>query len=109
MARLSIPPRTHIFVCRHERAAKHPRGSCGEFGSLDVLLEFVRETSRRRIQDRVLVTSCGCFGPCDAGPNVIMYPEGTLYSGVHPEDVSELIERHVLGGQVVERLAAQGW
>jgi (2Fe-2S) ferredoxin len=73
------------------------------------MLEFARETGHRRIHDRVMVTSCGCFGPCESGPNVIMYPDGTLYTGVHPEDVSELIECHVLGGKIVERLVAPGW
>jgi hypothetical protein len=36
---------------------------------------------------------------------MVVYPEGTWYSGVSVDDVSELIEQHLLGGKVVERLA----
>ena len=43
-------------------------------------------------------------GPCDTGPNVLVYPEGVLYGGVTKDDVAEIIDKHLLGGEVVERL-----
>ena len=49
-------------------------------------------------------TQCICFGLCSAGPNVIIYPQGVVYSGVQPRDVAEIVREHVKGGKVVERL-----
>lgn len=52
----------------------------------------------------VAVTPCGCLGPCFDGPNLVVYPDGVWYAGVTPADVAELVERHLVAGEVVERL-----
>ena len=44
-----------------------------------------------------------CFGACQEGPNLVLYPEGTWYMGVAQEDAAEIAE-HILGGPRVERL-----
>jgi (2Fe-2S) ferredoxin len=44
-----------------------------------------------------------CFGACQDGPNVVLFPEGTWYAGVQQSD-AEAIARHILGGERVERL-----
>ena len=46
----------------------------------------------------------GCFGLCEAGPVVIVYPEGTFYSRVKVEDVDEIVSEHLLKGRMVEHL-----
>jgi (2Fe-2S) ferredoxin len=45
-----------------------------------------------------------CFGACEMGPNIVLYPEGTWYTEVKPEDV-EGIAGHILGGEQVTHLA----
>ena len=44
-----------------------------------------------------------CFGACQDGPNVVLYPERTFYAGVAVSDVEE-IAQHVEGGPRVSRL-----
>ncbi|MEA2639381.1 MAG: NADH-quinone oxidoreductase subunit [Chloroflexota bacterium] len=44
-----------------------------------------------------------CFGGCEDGPNLVLYPEGTWYAGVKEEDLDDIVG-HVLGGPKVERL-----
>lgn len=51
-------------------------------------------------------TNTGCLEPCNLGPSVQGYPEGTLYSGVKASDVTAPINEHLLGDQPVERLPA---
>ena len=51
----------------------------------------------------VEVKSYLCFGACQDGPNIVLYPEGTWYMGVKPDDIPE-IEQHILGGPPVTRL-----
>jgi (2Fe-2S) ferredoxin len=35
---------------------------------------------------------------------VLVYPEGVMYGGVSKEDVTAIIEEHLLGDKPVERL-----
>ncbi len=46
----------------------------------------------------------GCFGLCALGPVVIIYPEGSFYSRVNPDDVKEIVDEHLLKGRIVKRL-----
>ena len=94
------------FVCSQQRPPGHPRGSCAANGAAPLLQAFWGELQRRQAYEQVAVTYSGCLGPCDGGPNVLVYPEGVLYQGVKVEDVGELFDRHLLGGEVVDRLVA---
>ena len=44
-----------------------------------------------------------CFGGCQAGPNIVLYPQKVWYCGVKPRDVDD-IAAHAKGGPAVERL-----
>lgn len=99
-------PTRHVFVCSQQRPPGHPRGCCAAKGATQVLQALWAEQQKRQAYDQVAVTYSGCLGPCDSGPNVLVYPEGTLYQGVTVGDVPELFEKHLLGGEVVERLQA---
>ncbi|MCX6363070.1 MAG: SLBB domain-containing protein [Actinobacteria bacterium] len=46
----------------------------------------------------------GCQGFCQGGPLLLLVPEGIVYEHVRIEDVSEIVEKTVLGGEIVERL-----
>ena len=99
-------PEKHVFICAQSRPAGHPRGSCGERGCSDVLEEFLIQLQDRNCFEKVAVTNTGCLGPCGMGPNVIVYPEGTFYTAVSKDDVSEIFEKHLLGDAPVDRLTA---
>jgi (2Fe-2S) ferredoxin len=99
-------PVCHVFVCTQQRPQGHPRGACQQKGAAELLQALWAELQRRAAYERVAITYSGCLGPCDAGANVLVYPEGVLYSGVKKEDVAEIFDRHLEGGQPVERLLA---
>ena len=52
----------------------------------------------------VKVIQTGCFGLCAKGPIVVIRPEDTFYANVKPEDAEEIINTHIVNGQLVERL-----
>ncbi len=99
-------PARHVFVCNQQRPPGHPRGSCAAAGAGALLQAFWAEAQKRAAHDQVAITYSGCLGPCEGGPNVVVYPEGVLYRGVGPADVAEIFDEHLEAGRPVERLRA---
>ena len=54
--------------------------------------------------DEIHLKKSGCHGFCEIGPLVAIEPLGVLYTHVHVEDCDEIIEKTVLGDEVIERL-----
>jgi (2Fe-2S) ferredoxin len=52
----------------------------------------------------VRVNKAGCLDRCAGGPVAVVYPEGTWYTYVDKDDIDEIVESHLVNGQVVERL-----
>ncbi len=66
--------------------------------------EFGQQFEQKGLWGKYLLTSTGCIGACDAGPVVLVYPEGVMYGSVTPADVTAIIDEHLLGNTPVERL-----
>jgi (2Fe-2S) ferredoxin len=98
-----LPFRHHVFICTNRKPDDD--GCCAARGSEEVLQTFRAEIARRKLQGEIHVTPCGSLGTCGHGPNLVVHPDGTWYSGVTLNDIPEIIEQHLLGGKVVERLA----
>lgn len=94
----------HIFICTNRRKDDDPKGSCAQKGSEDIRDIFKKELHARGLKTRVRANKSGCLDLCEHGPNVVIYPEGVWYSHVTKDDVIEIIEKHIIGGEVVERL-----
>jgi NADP-reducing hydrogenase subunit HndC len=77
---------------------------CTSNKSHDVLKCFEQELCKNNLQDEVKLVTTGCFGLCAVGPVVIVYPEGTFYNHVKPEDAAEIVSEHLLKGRIVQRL-----
>jgi (2Fe-2S) ferredoxin len=94
----------HIFVCMNQRSADDPRGSCSKLGSEALHAHFKSEAKRVNLKDVVRANKAGCLDHCAQGPSVVIYPEGVWYSVKTESDVTEIMERHVVNGEVVTRL-----
>ncbi len=77
---------------------------CTSSGSNDICAALKSELASKGLEKEVEVVKTGCFGLCELGPVIIVYPEGAFYSQVKVEDVSELVEEHLLKGRIVKRL-----
>ena len=55
----------------------------------------------------LMIKKTGCHGFCEQGPLVVMHPQGTFYTQVKPRHVAEIVEKTVLGGEVVEKYLYQ--
>ena len=77
---------------------------CLSSNSAEIMEEFKKLVEEKGLSDKVTVNQVGCFGFCSQGPFVKIYPQGTLYRLVKMEDVEEIVERDIVGGEVVDRL-----
>ena len=87
-----------VYVCGGPR--------CSDKNSAAVRIALRRAIESADLGESVtLVKKVGaCLGLCRHGPNLMIYPEGTWYCQVGPEDVEEIISTHFINGQTVERL-----
>ena len=77
---------------------------CQAHGAERVAMAFKDELRRRRLSPRITLKTTGCHGFCECGPLVVLHPERILYVRVSPDDVPEIVEKSLLGEEVVERL-----
>jgi (2Fe-2S) ferredoxin len=93
----------HVFCCGNERPAGHPRGCCKEKGGVDLRNYLKSRVSELKI-DGTRVNMAGCLDRCELGAVMVVYPEGVWYTYATREDVDEIAEKHLLRGEIVERL-----
>jgi (2Fe-2S) ferredoxin len=94
----------HVFVCINERSADHPRGCCKAKGGVEIRDRLKKELSARGLSKLVRANQAGCLDQCEHGVSVVVYPEQVWYGHVTVDDIPELVDRHLVGGHVVERL-----
>ena len=89
-----VPYQRMIFVCTN---ASHDgdRPVCAAGGSDEILKALKEEVKKRGLKGKVRALKSGCMDLCEKGPNVMIWPEGTLHSGVTLEDISPLINKYL--------------
>ena len=91
--------RSNVLVCGGT--------GCTSSNSELIIQRLKEEIKAKGLEKEVNVVRTGCFGLCALGPIMIVYPEGSFYSMVTPEDVPEIVEEHLLKGRIVKRLLYQ--
>ena len=78
--------------------------ACVASDALGIEAKFRQLVKEKNLEDKVSINMVGCFGLCSQGPFVKIFPENTLYRLVKAEDVEEIIDKDIIGGQIVDRL-----
>ena len=81
---------------------------CTSSGSAKLVERFEELLEQNGLTKEIKLVHTGCFGLCEAGPVVIVYPEGAFYSRVKVEDVDEIVSEHLIKGRIVQRLLYHG-
>ena len=94
----------HIFFCLNQR--NNGDACCAQH---DAQAGFDRckaqvKAARLNGPGQVRVNKAGCLDRCAGGPVAVVYPEGVWYTYVDSHDIDEIVESHLVGGRVVERL-----
>jgi (2Fe-2S) ferredoxin len=91
----------HVFVCTSGKV-------CSREGGEDVCSALRKEVILHGLKGKVRINKAGCFDQCGNGPVVVVYPEATWYAKVSPTDATEIVEKHLIGGEPVERILYDG-
>ena len=88
--------RSHVMVCGGT--------NCSSSASGEIIREFERQIAEKGLEKEIKVVRTGCFGMCEAGPVVIVYPEGAFYARMTVENVTRIVDEHLVKGRVVKDL-----
>lgn len=94
------PYTCHIFICTNDRHGT--RKSCADSGGAEIRAALKEAVAARGWKGRVRVSQAGCFGLCDDGPNVVLYPQEIWFFDMRPADVDRVLARvaEILGEPV---------
>ena len=92
----------HVLFCQGPRCTAAGAGEIGVY-----LRRRLSELGLEEDSAQVLAASTGCLYPCNLGPVMVTYPDGTWYCGLDEEAVDRIIQEHFIGGKVVDRYAHQ--
>ena len=77
---------------------------CTASNSTEIVDNLNKCIQKYHLENEVNVVKTGCFGLCQKGPIVAIYPEKVFYSHVKPEDAEKIIVDHIMHGSVVKDL-----
>ncbi|WP_343750174.1 (2Fe-2S) ferredoxin domain-containing protein, partial [Paraclostridium ghonii] len=82
---------------------------CGDTGcraanSMPIIDSLKEEIKNVSLEDVVSVSLTGCFGFCAQGPIVKVFPDNVFYVKVSPDDAKEIVQEHLVKGNIVDRL-----
>jgi (2Fe-2S) ferredoxin len=94
----------HVFFCTNQRDDGQP--CCANHDA-----QAMRDYAKGRIKKldmngpgKVRINSAGCLDRCGEGPVLVVYPEAVWYTYVDQADIDEIVDSHLVGNKVVERL-----
>lgn len=84
----------HVLVCGGT--------GCTSSGSPKIIEKLEEELKEKGLTDKIQLVKTGCFGLCERGPIMIVYPEGSFYSRVKIEEIPRIVDEHLIGGKPVK-------
>ncbi len=98
----------HVFVCTNERPPDNPKGSCAARGGAAVRDALKTALAERGLNRDIRANAAGCLDQCAHGVAMVVYPEQVWYGNVTVADIEEIVDRHLVAGEVVTRLLIAG-
>jgi (2Fe-2S) ferredoxin len=94
----------HIFFCLNQR--ENGEASCQDHDAKGAFDHCKARVKKLGIAGPggVRVNKAGCLDRCAGGPVAVVYPEATWYTYVDQADIDEIVDSHLVKGEVVERL-----
>ncbi len=87
----------HLLLCIGPKCVSEEKGA--------TLWAHLKERFKEKglVNQTAFRSKVGCLRVCSAGAIAVVYPEGTWYGNLDKEALDTIIEKHVIGGEVVEK------
>jgi (2Fe-2S) ferredoxin len=96
--------RHHVFFCTNMRDdGSQCCAQCNAKAARDYLKQRAKALGLSGAGG-VRVNTAGCLDRCTEGPVVVVYPEAVWYTYIDNADLDEILQRHLVDGEPVERL-----
>jgi len=92
----NIPYKKHVLVCINE--------TCKNQGSEKIFERLKTRIKELNLKKTYRPSRVVCLGLCGKGPNICIWPEGTVYCGFVEDKVEDLIQKHLLNGEMLTDL-----
>ncbi|MFO1380720.1 MAG: (2Fe-2S) ferredoxin domain-containing protein [Chitinivorax sp.] len=94
----------HVFFCTNQRAEGET--CCNNRGATGMQTYAKDRIAALGLKGKgnCRINKAGCLDRCDAGPVLVVYPEGVWYTYIDQADIDEIIDEHLVNGRIVERL-----
>lgn len=99
-----MPLKKHLFFCLNQK--ENGRQCCAQ-GNPEKLWAYAKQRLSElnlHNHDNFRVNKSGCLGRCSLGPTLVIYPDAVWYRVTATRDIDDIIEQHLLKGEVVARL-----
>ncbi len=93
---VNFEDKTYILICGGT--------GCHATGSIELKDILTQEIAAKNLDDKVQIIETGCNGFCAAGPLIVIQPGAFFYQKLSAENISEIIETHIINGEPVEKL-----
>lgn len=99
--------RYHLFFCTNLR---EDGSQCCQQQNAQAARDYTKRRSKElglAGPGGVRVNTAGCLDRCAQGPVLVIYPEGVWYTYIDEDDLEDIIQQHLVGGKVVQRLLVE--
>ncbi|MDR2461362.1 MAG: (2Fe-2S) ferredoxin domain-containing protein [Deltaproteobacteria bacterium] len=90
-----IKAKHHVLICGGGKLVGDKKGTCNSRDSQGLVKKLMRELEDRDLDSETIVSVTTCFGICDKGPIMVIYPEGKWYSEITSEKLVDIIDEEL--------------
>ncbi len=90
------PDKTCITICAGT--------GCLAYGTQKIIDHFRKEIETNNLKEKISLRTSGCHGFCERGPIVVIHPSNIFYQRITLDDVSDIVHKTALKGEIIDRL-----
>ncbi|MDR3203841.1 MAG: (2Fe-2S) ferredoxin domain-containing protein [Deltaproteobacteria bacterium] len=99
-----IVSKFHVLICAGTKLVGDKKGLCHTRGGVELVRKLIEELEEKDLSQDVIVSATSCYGICDKGPIMVVYPQGVWYGQLDEDKIETIVEEHLEGGQIVTQL-----